>query len=344
MRVSQIFKTGLGLLVVIGLAGGTTGCDKIKDFAEKAQKEAKEKQEQKEQDTADYALGDKLNLYVYCINHTSSSVGRASERYFSWVDHDKGPTGTERIVYGTHEIHHLEECEKKLDEAEKAEPELEDLEDAAAKWRKALDEVAPLNADIFAYYKDDGHKKDKFAHGKELHAKYTKALDDFSDADKAFRKAFREEKEELDKNEMERLKRFGLTVQYEQLEFLNRARELVETAYHYPLDKIDEGKLDAELVKTQDQLKTMKKEASKNKDQVNASWNGFVDAAEKYVETAGKLLERVKDKKPWTPNEQRSLRINPSSVSGSPDQVNEMFNRMITTSNRMTWPAIKKQR
>lgn len=49
----------------------------------------------------DASLTAKINAYVGCINRLSERAYDSRERYFSWVG-KKGPTGKERIVYGTY--------------------------------------------------------------------------------------------------------------------------------------------------------------------------------------------------------------------------------------------------
>ena len=338
MSASRVMRRWMGLLVVFGLMGGATGCDKIKKFAEKAAKDAKEKKKRAKEDDADASLGGKLNNYVYCINHTSTSVGRASDRYYTWVDRDTGPTGKERNVYGTHDIHNVDTCKGKLEQAKKGKPELKDLEKAADEWLEALDEVEPINKDVVAYYKGKDYKDDGFKKGKELHEKYAKALDKFFEVDKVFRNAFRAKREELDKSEMARMERQGLDVALAHMKFLKQANELVEIAFH-EMDTIDEGKLKAELADTQDKYDEMLKQAAKNKRQVASSWSSFASAAENYVNAAKALHRRRRDNKPLTPQELQRYRIRPGGVEGTPDHVHEMFNRMIQASNNLRWPA-----
>ena len=45
----------------------------------------------------------KLNAYVGCINRLSARSYDSRARYFSWAAKE-GPTGRERIIYGTYTI------------------------------------------------------------------------------------------------------------------------------------------------------------------------------------------------------------------------------------------------
>ena len=53
----------------------------------------------------DQELGEKLNGYIRdCMNRFSKQIHLSEQRYYSWVDEKKGPTGKERNVGGLHEI------------------------------------------------------------------------------------------------------------------------------------------------------------------------------------------------------------------------------------------------
>ena len=52
------------------------------------------------------SLTEKLNAYVGCINRLSERSYDSRRRYFEWVG-KQGPTGRERIIYGTYTIYDL---------------------------------------------------------------------------------------------------------------------------------------------------------------------------------------------------------------------------------------------
>ena len=64
---------------------------------------------------------EKLNAYVGCINRLSSRAHESRARYFSWVGKN-GPTGRERIIYGTYTIYDTADCQKKAEVANALEP------------------------------------------------------------------------------------------------------------------------------------------------------------------------------------------------------------------------------
>ena len=65
---------------------------------------------------------DKINAYVECINRLSSHSHDSRVRYFSWVNAKNGPTGKERIIYGTYTIYDTADCRNGVEKANALEP------------------------------------------------------------------------------------------------------------------------------------------------------------------------------------------------------------------------------
>ena len=63
------------------------------------------------------SLTEKLNAYVGCINRLSERSYESRARYFSWAAKN-GPTGKERIIYGTYTIYDTSDCKKNVDEGQ----------------------------------------------------------------------------------------------------------------------------------------------------------------------------------------------------------------------------------
>src|SRR5882757_6954028 len=123
--------TSIGfLLVALALFG--SGCKRIVEEAIKARQraagDAGTAVAQRTDD--DQALGEKLNGYIRdCLNRYSKSVHSAEERYFSWVDAKKGPSGRERNIYGVYEISlDPEPCASAIAKANAAPPKKPDIE------------------------------------------------------------------------------------------------------------------------------------------------------------------------------------------------------------------------
>ena len=62
------------------------------------------------------ALTAKVNAAIECINRLSERSHLSRHRYFSWVSKN-GPTGKERIIYGTYTIYDTSDCRKKVEKA-----------------------------------------------------------------------------------------------------------------------------------------------------------------------------------------------------------------------------------
>ncbi len=80
------------------------------------------------------SLTEKLNAYVGCINRLSERSYDSRSRYFSWAA-KSGPTGKERIIYGTYTIYDTSDCRKNVEKANAMEPHDAAIEAAAAALR-----------------------------------------------------------------------------------------------------------------------------------------------------------------------------------------------------------------
>src|SRR5258708_890270 len=79
---------------------------------------------------------EKLNAYVGCINRLSERAYESRKRYFSWAGKN-GPTGKERIIYGTYTIYDTSDCRKSVEKANALEPRDAALEAAASAYVEA---------------------------------------------------------------------------------------------------------------------------------------------------------------------------------------------------------------
>src|SRR4029077_17669472 len=88
-------------------------------------------------------LTQKLNAYVGCINRLSERSYESRKRYFSWVGKN-GPTGKERIIYGTYTIYDTSDCRKNVEKATALEPHDDAPKAAAAAYAEAVAKLEPL--------------------------------------------------------------------------------------------------------------------------------------------------------------------------------------------------------
>jgi hypothetical protein len=129
---------------------------------------------------------EKLNAYVGCINRLSERAYESRKRYFSWVGQN-GPTGKERIIYGTYTIYDTSDCKKNVEKANALEPRDAALEAAASAYVEAVSKLEPMLKDADDYYTQENYKDDKMARGRALHPVLVAAWDAFASADKALR-------------------------------------------------------------------------------------------------------------------------------------------------------------
>src|SRR3954468_15682626 len=129
---------------------------------------------------------EKLNAYVGCINRLSARAYDSRARYFSWVGKN-GPTGKERIIYGTYTIYDTSDCKKNVEKANALEPRDAALEAAASAYAEAVSKLEPMLKDADDYYTQENYKDDKMARGRALHPRLVAAWDAFASADKALR-------------------------------------------------------------------------------------------------------------------------------------------------------------
>jgi hypothetical protein len=131
-------------------------------------------------------LTEKLNVYVGCINRLSERSYDSRSRYFSWAA-KSGPTGKERIIYGTYAIYDTSDCKKNVEKANAMEPHDAALETAATAYADAVSKLEPLLKETDDYYSQENYKDDKMAKGRALHPRLVAAWDAFASADQKLR-------------------------------------------------------------------------------------------------------------------------------------------------------------
>jgi len=129
---------------------------------------------------------EKLNAYIGCINRLSGRAYDSRARYFSWAGRN-GPTGNERIIYGTYTIYDTSPCRKNIDTANALEPHDAALEAAATAYGEAVAKLEPLLKEADDYYSREDYKDDRMAKGKALHPRLVAAWDGFASADQNLR-------------------------------------------------------------------------------------------------------------------------------------------------------------
>ncbi|MCC8937292.1 YiiG family protein [Bradyrhizobium sp. Arg68] len=276
-------------------------------------------------------LTQKLNAYVGCINRLSARSFESRERYFSWVGKN-GPTGKERIIYGTYTIYDTADCKKDAEAANAMEPHDAELEAAANAYVTAVTALEPLLKEADDYYSQENYKDDKMAKGKALHPRLVAAWDAFANADKALRGGVDVIN---DKRAAERLAAIeaseGRKSHYYVEALMIQAKRLLRA------QQADKPDLDAVTRALNDYETTVKAaEEASGKDGDAKLGSMFIGSAKSFLTTAKQLMRRVRDKVPYSSGE-KMIMSNAGAgwmVEGSPARLMRDYNQLVDGYNR----------
>jgi hypothetical protein len=274
---------------------------------------------------------EKLNAYVGCINRLSERSFQSRARYFSWAA-KSGPTGRERIIYGTYTIYDTADCVKNVEKANTLEPRDNPLETAATAYAKAVSKLAPLLKEADDYYTQENYKDDKMAKGKALHPLLVAAWDEFEAADRTLRSGVEGIN---DRRALEKL------AQIEQSEG-KQARYYVEALMIQAkrvLRAEESAKPDvAEITAAVNELESTIKNAEEFSGSGSNAKIGsmFVSNAKSFLTTAKQLMRRIRDKVPYSSGDKMILNSGGGGwmVEGSPPRLMRDYNQLIEAYNR----------
>lgn len=275
-------------------------------------------------------LTQKINAYVECLNRLSERAFDSRERYFSWVG-KKGPTGKERIIYGTYTIYDTADCRKGVEEANTLEPRNAELEAAASAYAAAAGTLEPLLKEADDYYTQENYKDDKMAKGKALHPKLVAAWDAFAIADGALRSGIDVVQDVLAADELLDIESAeGRKGRYHIQSLMMHAKRLMraQSAAKPDLPKITETLNAYETI-----IKETEAYADANKDSNIGS--SFMGSAKSLLVTSKQLMRRVRDKVPYTTGEKMILSSGGGEwmVEGSPGRLMHDYNQLIGSYN-----------
>lgn len=275
------------------------------------------------------SLTEKLNAYVGCINRLSERSYDSRRRYFSWVGKN-GPTGKERIIYGTYTIYDTSDCRKNVETANALEPRDVELEAAASSYADAVSKLEPLLKEADDYYKQEDYKDDRMAKGRAMHPRLVAAWDAFANADKALRAGVESIN---DRRAAERL------AAIEQSEGKN-ARYHVEAVMIAAKRVLRSMETDKPNVTTMTQAITEYEALVKSTEKLAADSNAkigsfFINNAKSYLVTAKQLMRRIRDKVPYSQGDRMMLNAGSGwMVEGSPQRLMRDYNQLVESYNR----------
>jgi hypothetical protein len=279
--------------------------------------------------TSSPTLTEKLNAYVGCINRLSERSFDSRKRYFSWVG-KKGPTGRERIIYGTYTIYDTSDCRKNVEKANTLEPRDPELEAAATAYVEAVTKLEPLLKEADDYYKQEDYKDDRMAKGRTLHPKLVAAWDAFAAADKSLRS----EVEAInDRRALQRLvqieEKEGRKARYHVEAMMIQAKRVMRAndGAKPDLAAITKAIADYEAI-----IKSAEELAADNpKDKVGSM---FVSNAKSFLTTAKQLMRRIRDRVPYSQGDRMMLGSGGGwMVEGSLPRLMRDYNQLVQSYN-----------
>jgi hypothetical protein len=277
------------------------------------------------------SLSDKLQPYINCFNSLSGSALRSKARYLSWAA-TSGPTGRERIIYGTYTLSDPSKCNADIDAANKSEPHEATLESAGAAFIKSLVALEPLLKEANDYYNQGDYKDDKMAKGKALHPRLMAAWATFEVANGQLDSVL----DALnDKVQLERLSKIenaeGKQAHYYVLAVMLEAKTLfrVEGEDKAP----DLAKINAALEALENSVKELDPFASGVDRQVGSI---FMSQVKGFLTTAKELMRRMRDKTPYSAGDRMMLQNAGAGwmVVGSPPRLVHDYNGLVDAFNR----------
>lgn len=280
---------------------------------------------------ANAQLTQKMNAYVGCINRLSARSYESRDRYFSWAA-KSGPTGKERIIYGTYTIYDTSDCKTNVAAANAADPHDAGLEAAANAYVAAVTTLEPLLKEADDYYSQENYKDDKMAKGKALHPRLVAAWDAFASADKALRAGVEAIN---DKRAAEQLAAIeaseGRKTHYYVEALMIQAKRVLRAQQ---ADKPDIDAITQALNEYEATVKATEDASGKDGDAKLGSM--FIGSAKSFLTTAKQLMRRVRDKVPYSSGEKMMLSNAGAGwmVEGSPARLMRDYNQLVDGYNR----------
>ncbi len=276
-------------------------------------------------------LTQKLNAAVECLNRLSERSYSSRSRYFSWAA-KSGPTGKERVIYGTYTIYDTSRCQQGVEKANALEPREPELETASSAYVTAVVALEPLLKEADDYYSQQDYKDDKMAKGRALHPRLVAAWDAFAKADEKLRKIVDEEQDKQARARLAEIERTeGIKDRYHVEAVMLSAKYVMRAQQASPPDL-------AAFIKAIEEyeaiVKTTEDYAAENKGSKVGS--SYVRDAKTFLTTAKMLMRRVRDKVPYSQGDRMLMQSGGGGwmVEGSPARLSKDYNQLVGSYNR----------
>jgi uncharacterized protein DUF3829 len=273
----------------------------------------------------------KLKAYVGCINRLSARSYESRARYFSWAAKE-GPTGRERIIYGTYTIYDTSDCRKNVEKANTLEPRDDALEAAATAYAEAVSKLEPLLKEADDYYTQQDYKDDKMAKGKALHPRLVAAWNAFESADQKLRNGVEAIN---DRRSLEKLaaieKSEGKQARYHVEAVMIQAKRVLRAE---EADKPDVAAITQALNDYESMVKGAEQFTGSGHDAKIGSF--FIGNAKSFLVTAKALMRRIRDHVPYSAGDKMMLGNQGAGwmVEGSPPRLLRDYNQLVDAYNR----------
>lgn len=171
----------------------------------------------------------KSNAYTALMNRTLRAI-QSWERYASWVDMKKGPTGKERYIdYGLYSLYDVAGEIKRAEGAATQAPALPEIDQTIGRYIKAYQELAPLITRAERYYERKDYRDDNAAEGRNLHTRLVPAAKTFLDERATLDAQMRVYKKGLDQRELAAVEqREGRSVRWQVRNVMINARGVMD--------------------------------------------------------------------------------------------------------------------
>jgi len=271
----------------------------------------------------------KINAYVGCINRLSERSYDSRRRYFSWAA-QSGPTGKERIIYGTYTIYDTRDCRTNVEKANTLEPRDAALEAAASAYVEAVSKLEPLLKEADDYYSQEDYKDDRMAKGKTLHPRLVAAWNEFASADKALRggvEAINDKRSAQQLVEIEQKE--GRKARYHVEALIVNAKRVLraEEMQNPDLAAIAQALGEYESI-------VMAAEQFSGSGGDGKIGSMFIGNAKSFLTTAKQLMRRLRDKTPYSQGDRMMLNAGSGwMVEGSLPRLQRDYNQLIEAYN-----------
>ncbi|AOO84751.1 hypothetical protein BHK69_24570 [Bosea vaviloviae] len=171
----------------------------------------------------------KSNAYTALMNRTLRAI-QSWERYASWVDMKKGPTGKERYIdYGLYSLYDVTGEIKRAEEAVTRAPALPEIDQTIRRYIRAYQEFAPLITRAERYYERKDYRDDNATEGRNLHMLMVPAAKTFLDERATLDAQMRVYKKGLDQRELAAVEqREGRSVRWQVRNVMINARVVMD--------------------------------------------------------------------------------------------------------------------